>query len=198
MNLTLISPQEFSVSHWAGGKTTQLYIYPDSADYAKRDFLFRVSSATVECEHSDFTSLPGIKRIIMLLNGQLDLRYEGHGERRLLPYEQDTFDGGWNTSSDGCATDFNLMLQHGADGSLSVVDLAASRSQTFCSTTDLLLLYAAEGNCQCFGEGQTLSLTAGSLAAISGEGMLTLENFDTSPCRLICVRVTLPKTESNH
>lgn len=192
MELALISPKDFSVSHWAGGKTTQLYIYPTTADYGKRDFLFRVSSATVECEHSDFTLLPNIKRIIMVLKGQLQLHYGEHGECHLLPYQQDTFDGGWNTSSDGQATDFNLMLQHGTDGSLSVVDLAPSRSHTFCNTASLLLLYAAEGSCQCFGEGQSLSVSTGSLAVISGEGILTLENFDTSPCRLICVRITLP------
>ena len=86
------------VSNWSGGKTTQLFIYPENSEYAKRNFLFRISSATVDCERSEFTSLPGVDRVILPLKGSLHLFYEGHGEKVLAPYEQDRFDGGWNTA----------------------------------------------------------------------------------------------------
>lgn len=49
--------------------------------------------------------------MILPLKGSLHLFYEGHGEKVLAPYEQDRFDGGWNTVSVGKATDFNLMLR---------------------------------------------------------------------------------------
>ena len=51
-----ISP--FVVSSWSGGTTTQVGIAPAGAVYASRDFMWRVSSATVDLEVSDFTALP--------------------------------------------------------------------------------------------------------------------------------------------
>ena len=93
--MEIIKPEEYAVSEWAGGKTTQLYIYPQGSEYAKRNFLLRISSATVECERSEFTSLPQVERIILPLSGSLHLFYEGHGEKKLEPFEQDRFDGGW-------------------------------------------------------------------------------------------------------
>ena len=52
MKINIKGPEEYTVSQWAGGATTQLYIYPEHADYSRRDFIFRLSSATVECERS--------------------------------------------------------------------------------------------------------------------------------------------------
>ena len=92
--MEIIKPEEYAVSEWAGGKTTQLYIYPQGSEYAKRNFLLRISSATVECERSEFTSLPQVERIILPLSGSLHLFYEGHGEKKLEPFEQDRFDRG--------------------------------------------------------------------------------------------------------
>lgn len=51
-----VSKEDYPVSNWSGGKTTQLFIYPENSEYAKRNFLFRISSATVDCERSEFTS----------------------------------------------------------------------------------------------------------------------------------------------
>lgn len=98
---------------WSGGSTTQLAIYPEDADYGKRNFTWRVSTAKVEVEKSEFTSLPGISRIIMPLEGTLHLMHEGHHEAFLKPFEQDTFSGDWKTTCIGKATDFNLMLAEG-------------------------------------------------------------------------------------
>ena len=69
MKINIKGPEEYTVSQWAGGATTQLYIYPEHADYSRRDFIFRLSSATVECERSEFTSLPEVDRILMVLRG---------------------------------------------------------------------------------------------------------------------------------
>jgi environmental stress-induced protein Ves len=33
---------------WASGTSTELFIFPSSGDFQKRDFLFRLSTATVE------------------------------------------------------------------------------------------------------------------------------------------------------
>lgn len=107
-----------AVNRWSGGTSTQLYIYPEHADYAKRDFIFRISTATVEAETSQFTSLPGTDRIIMPLEGEFTLSHKGHYTVHLKRFETDHFKGDWETSCTGKATDFNLMLRENAKGSM--------------------------------------------------------------------------------
>ena len=71
MRIKHLTPSDYRVSRWSGGTTTQLCIAPEGADYAHRDFLWRVSSATVELEASDFTMLPDYHRWITTLEGTL-------------------------------------------------------------------------------------------------------------------------------
>ena len=55
MKSVLKKEENYSVSEWSGGKTKELAIYPPKCRYADRDFIFRLSSATVELDESDFT-----------------------------------------------------------------------------------------------------------------------------------------------
>lgn len=59
MSVTIKTKGQYPVSNWSGGSTTELYLDPPQASYAQRNFGVRVSSATVECERSQFTALPG-------------------------------------------------------------------------------------------------------------------------------------------
>jgi uncharacterized protein len=116
----LIRKQDQEVSRWPGGETTQLAIYPESGDFQSRQFKWRISKATVDQEESNFTPLPGFRRVLMVLEGQLQLEHEGHHRCELSAYEQDTFDGGWTTRSRGLASDFNLMFSADCHGELKV------------------------------------------------------------------------------
>ena len=71
------SPEDYVCSVWSGGTTTQLLIAPEGAHYAARDFLWRVSSATVELDESDFTPLPEYERLIATLQGGITLTHNG-------------------------------------------------------------------------------------------------------------------------
>lgn len=53
-----ITPQNHMVGLWPGGKTRQIYIHPPGARYADKDFLFRISSVSVEQEESTFPICP--------------------------------------------------------------------------------------------------------------------------------------------
>lgn len=99
-----------SVSRWSGGQTAEIALWPPETSYASRDFLWRLSSASVECESSVFTSLPDYNRIIALLGGELTLDVAGETVPLALcqPY---CFDGGTPVTSRGRAVDFNLMLR---------------------------------------------------------------------------------------
>lgn len=109
MKNQLLRPQDFTISHWAGGKTTQLFIYPKDSNYAERNFDFRLSAATVEIEKSDFTSLPGYSRKLMILEGEIEINHENHHRKKLQKYDVDSFEGDWKTSSVGKCKDFNVM-----------------------------------------------------------------------------------------
>lgn len=117
-SIKLIGREQQTINKWAGGTTTQLAIYPEDGSYADRNFIWRLSSAVVELEESAFTKLPGFYRTLMVLEGELKLVHEGYHAVELKQFEQDSFNGAWNTTSYGKARDFNLMLREGINGRL--------------------------------------------------------------------------------
>ncbi|EYE89367.1 HutD-family protein [Fervidicella metallireducens AeB] len=119
-DIRLIKKEEHKTSFWSGGTTTQLLIYPKDAEYSDRNFKWRISSAKVDVEESLFTFLPGIKRILMVLDGNLTLAHEGHHCVNLKKFQQDSFNGDWTTRSFGKVTDFNLMMTEECEGNLKV------------------------------------------------------------------------------
>ena len=149
MKIKHLTPETYKTTTWSGGKTTQLYIYPETALYNERHFLFRLSSATVEDEVSTFTTLHNIKRELVVLKGNMKLVHEGKYEKVLMPYEKDCFSGEWKTTSYGKATDFNLMMQKGLCGNLEVIDLEVLNSQRAIEKEaahwDIEGFYCAEG-----------------------------------------------------
>lgn len=122
--IKLIKADRQSTSTWAGGTTTQIYIYPENASYPQRDFAWRLSTAKVELEESSFTRLEGYDRLLMVLEGELKLVHKEHHSIQLSRFEQDSFKGGWDTASYGQARDFNLMVKEGIKGSLESIRLA--------------------------------------------------------------------------
>lgn len=129
MEWTLLTQDEYLTTLWSGGTTTQLAIAPEGAVYADRDFLWRLSSAKVELEHSDFTALPDYNRLISVFHGELDMKID-QGERfHLEPLTVRSFDGGVPVESWGQCTDFNLMLRKGqAQGTAHSFTLSAGGS----------------------------------------------------------------------
>lgn len=178
----LIRKDQFKTSVWSGGTTTQLAIYPKDALYSERNFKWRLSSAKVEEEESVFTLLPGINRIIMILDGKLILEHEGHHSCILKPFEIDSFSGSWKTKSYGKVTDFNLMMSAECEGELEEVHLEKGKSKTIKSGMDekrflqnTKAIYCINGSIQVkTSDNDVLNLCEGDLA------LLTLEsNIDT-------------------
>lgn len=108
---------------WSGGYTNELYIYPENSKYKERNFLFRISSATVNDEKSTFTKLNGVSRKLMPLTGNLKLCFNDNYERQLNKYEVESFSGDWDTTSYGKVTDFNLMTRSGCRGELQHISV---------------------------------------------------------------------------
>ena len=73
---------DFKTTRWAGGSTCELYLYPETGSYERRDFLFRLSSASIEQDGAPFTPLPGVVRHLLLLEGTLQLQKAGEADRK--------------------------------------------------------------------------------------------------------------------
>ncbi|MBQ2110217.1 MAG: HutD family protein [Clostridia bacterium] len=113
LKITTIRPEEMRTSAWSGGTTTEIMIFPAGSVYAQRDFLFRISTAKVELDESDFTSLPDYNRIIGSIEGAMDLTHGSSGEITVIEPGKTVhrFDGGVPTHCVGRARDLNLMLR---------------------------------------------------------------------------------------
>lgn len=116
--MNIIRKEAQHTSQWSGGTTTELFIFPPESKYSERNFQFRISTATVETETSTFTALPDYKRILMILKGELEITHAGLYSKKLMPFEQELFDGSWQTSAKGMVTDFNIMFREGYTSSL--------------------------------------------------------------------------------
>lgn len=124
---------------WSGGKTTELYIFPENTNYPNHDFKFRISTATIETKTSTFSKLSGYNRILSVLEGELEISHEQHPSKKLSDLELYSFTGEWNTTSKGLARDFNIIF----DQSFSVnLQMIGSDTETEISKTkDFLFLF---------------------------------------------------------
>lgn len=121
MEVEIRESSQYKTTDWSGGRTTELYIFPEDGDYARREFLIRISSATVETGESSFTKLPGIRRELMILEGEMELVHEGQRSREMKAYDVDSFLGSWDTVSFGTSAvrDFNLMAKESMETSMT-------------------------------------------------------------------------------
>ncbi|HTF03695.1 MAG TPA: HutD family protein [Bacteroidia bacterium] len=161
-------PKDRTTAQWAGGTTTQLAIFPEGAEYTKFNFLFRISSATVETEESTFTFMPGVTRHLMILDGVLDIDHKGRYKKHLEKFDYDVFDGEWPTTAKGKVTDFNLMTKEKTSGKLQAITLKDRGEETiaFKSKTSFSAVY----------------LLTGSLRVIIGTGSAELKKGDFLFC----------------
>ena len=184
MNLIHLKPENYVVSSWSGGTTTQVGIAPAGAVYASRDFMWRVSSATVDLEVSDFTALPDYDRLISTLEGEIDVTHNGGEAIHLAPYHIHAFDGGWETRSVGKCRDFNLMTRKGVcTGRMEAVK-APVCVKVGGKTNDTAILYCGMGEVTVQADGHWVTLKQGqsvlaetteeTVLTVSGEGKLIL------------------------
>ncbi|MDO5562135.1 MAG: HutD family protein [Synergistaceae bacterium] len=197
MNIQRLTPEDYTVSNWSGGTTTQIAISPEKALYADRDFLWRLSSATVQLEESDFTALPDYDRLISTLRGNMILTHDSGRPITLKPYQTHAFDGGVHTHSVGKCTDFNLMLRkgkcvgeieglHTGGGKTIKTLLRMKDTSKYASFT--FLLYCSEGSGQISCGGQEISLSAGESIYIQDPDCEYLHISSAGPADFMAAR----------
>lgn len=177
-----LTEEAYTVSSWSGGKTVQLAIAPEGAVYADRDFLWRVSSATVELPESDYTALPDYDRFITPLNGEMILSHDGGEETRVEPFSVHEFDGAARTHCRGTCTDFNLMLRkEKCAGQMFPLELGSENAVMLnpVEENQTVVLYLAEGEATILTVEDEFSVQKGETLLISGEENRTALETET-------------------
>ncbi len=143
----LLKSNDYIKSEWSGGTTTQMAIYPENEVYADRNFLWRLSSATIDLDESDFTKLSDYNRYIATLDNKIML--EQNGEKfELKPLQLHYFDGGVDTKSFGKCKDFNLMLRKNKC-SAEVKLLESGTNYTLNANKGMItVLFCINGTCE--------------------------------------------------
>ena len=166
INVTLLRANDFQVSDWSGGKTKQLYLSPPTGHYGKRDFDYRLSTATVELAESQFSDLSGFHRILMSLNHTLHLHNASRQEETVLaPFTPYVFEGSDSITSRGTCTDFNLIYSYHYQGQM----LTISDGQELSRDDEIQFIYALS-DLMVTGTGlPSLNLETGQLLIVEKE-----------------------------
>ena len=165
-NITLLRAKDFQVSDWSGGKTKQLYLSPPTGHYGKRDFDYRLSTATVELAESQFSDLSGFHRILMSLDHTLHLHNASRQEKTVLaPFTPYFFEGSDSITNRGTCTDFNLIYSDHYQGQM----LAISDEQELSRDEAIQFIYALSDLMVTGTDLPSLNLETGQLLIVEKE-----------------------------
>ncbi len=169
MQINVTKKEQLQTNNWAGGTTTQLAIYPENAIYKNLDFIFRISTATIDVEQSAFTALPNVAREIMVLAGEMLIKHKGHYTKQLKKFDTDSFSGDWETTSMGKATDFNVMTRGNAKASIAGFVLPEKANKELTLDCDVMAIYIYKGEVVIEQASVNRTLSWGDMALIRKE-----------------------------
>lgn len=177
MKTTLIRKDDVITSKWAGGESSQYFIYPLNSSYADRNFSFRLSMAeSYSEEEAKYSNLENYTRHLIMLEGKAHVFHKDHYDLLMEPYKHiDVFDGGWESSAAGKVTDFNMMLSKDFHGKMTVVENDGILRNEFCreynKTFDFNAFYCGKGEA-------VFEVSTGEKIEISEGDMAILENVE--------------------
>ncbi|MEW8995192.1 HutD family protein [Clostridium sp.] len=197
--IEIITKDKIKTSNWSGGTTNEIYIYPKDSHYKSLNFSWRISSATVELEHSIFTNLPKIYRYITTLEGSMDLCHNKGPLIHLDPFEVHGFSGEVNTESFGKVTDFNLMLGSECDGVMNTLKLTddsplnlklnSRKNKYSCHN---YIFFSPNSDLSFTIDGDNISLSKNDTLIIEDceeDSLSSIEIASSRPCDVISIEV---------
>ena len=182
--MRIIRNKEYKKTSWSGGTTTEIYLYPEDGNYSRKQFFYRISTATIETLESVFTVLPGVERVILPLENKMILLH-GEEEVVLSPYESYRFQGERSTRSRGINRDFNLMMNHGKRGNLEI--LTISQDSSIIEVAENTLYFYAEGK-GTIGIGGEMLFPGDSIIVKNQE---RIELVNSSPEKVTLIKVVM-------
>ncbi|WP_066224154.1 HutD/Ves family protein [Formosa haliotis] len=191
MSLQIFPPHRFTPKPWSGGTTTELFIDPPTAKYSELNFNLRLSTATVRVEHSTFTSLAGVNRQLLVLDGQITLQHKNRHSITLNRGDIDVFKGDWNTTCIGRCTDFNVMTTGNTKTSLSSITL--ERESSWHPTPEeglkTIAIYVYEGQLSLEHKTKTNKINEGSLIIFDVKENSNFQLKSLEPSMLVVVTI---------
>lgn len=126
MEYEVLKKKQQIQTKWSGGKTAELAICPKGANVKKKDFLWRLSTATCKKDKSKFTDYTGFNRVLLSLEGGFRIENETpEGEKKeteLQELEQIEFSGADKTTAYDLKRDYNLIIKEGLPYYVDVID----------------------------------------------------------------------------
>jgi len=191
MDFQIFKPADYNISKWTGGTSTQLYIYPEGSSYKKQNFLFRISTAKVEQKFSVFTSLPGVMRKLMILDGSITINHKEEYSKTLEKFDTDSFKGDWHTTSEGTCIDFNLMTTGSYTGDISflVIKKNCSFNYRIAEKIKYLFIFVNAGELNIVLNDKTYYLEKDYLLKISTNKNISLYFFSAIDTELVITEI---------
>lgn len=165
--IEVIRSSEYKETKWSGGITREIFISPKEADYASRNFRFRVSTAKVLIPESDFTPLPGVERYLATLDGSLELTFEKEEVVFVNPDVVVNFMGDKRVHCVGTASDFNLMLK----GSTGKIYRLFPNEVLEIGINSEYIVFAIDAGTLRFADEREILLEAGDSCHIKGTNL---------------------------
>ncbi|WP_430403407.1 HutD family protein [Fluviicola sp.] len=141
--MKILTETDFLISNWSGGTTAQLFIFPEGTTLEERNFDWRISSASVEVEESEFTSFDGYERILIPLSGKLEMEHQtpnGVIQQNVNEFELARFNGSWPTKGKGKLKDFNLIFKPNYHPKVQVAYFSEDTTLDLETITSILFL----------------------------------------------------------
>ena len=158
---------------WASGTSTELFVFPANGNFQTRDFDFRISTATVEAEETNFSDFSGLTRILMVLKGNLTLIHEDRYTKELATFVQDRFDGAWKTRSKGKVQDFNVMFTENYEAEVNHFSLSENDKREINLDSKLHFYFVFSGKFELNGK----TVNVGDLIEIQPSKLQKLDFF---------------------
>lgn len=191
MNFVHTKKADLKTGKWAGGTTTQLAIFPETAQYQQFNFQFRISYATVQVPESTFTFMPGVTRHLLILAGDLEIEHENKYKKKLHKFDIDIFNGEWATKAKGKVTDFNLMTTGGTSGSLEAQYVQTNTIYSILPNPRINYtgIYLYKGDMQLKTSEQNIQLESGDFILITQPITTSLQVEGVTNSELIISRI---------
>jgi uncharacterized protein len=173
VTLRHLTPSDYKSMPWANGRGTTVELFrQEDADGA---LLLRLSCADV-VEAGAFSSLPGIDRILTLIEGAgFDLDFGEQGSvTPVLPFEPVAFSGDWPAAAErvrGPSRDFNVMV---ARGRLTAEVTVLRDGPAVLDGKARSFLYVAQGHVAIESPGYPQRIASNELLVIDAETALAL------------------------
>lgn len=140
MDNIYIKKQDLTISNWSKGETREYYIYPETANYQDKDFIFRISSASINEAPAEFTNFSNYTRYLAMLDQPLSLKINNKevkdNELTLVKFQSDD-----DVISYSRGNDFNLMVNNNkAEGKVT-------KGLFLTSEADFIVVFSLDDGC---------------------------------------------------